>query len=143
MVCRSLNTGESEKVSLSTPEIIIVEDLKGLSRKAADLFVEQAAVVLKTRPFFSMALSGGATPESLYSLFASDPGIKDKIAWERVHIFWGDERHVPPDHPQSNFRMANRTMLAELPLPPQNIHRVAFAPTFRPQCGHGNGCPVR
>jgi 6-phosphogluconolactonase len=109
---------------LSTPEIIIVEDLKGLSRKAADLFVEQAVAVLKTSPFFSMALSGGSTPESLYSLFTSDPGIKDKIAWKRVHIFWGDERHVPSDHPQSNFRMANRTMLTELPLPPQNIHRV-------------------
>jgi len=111
-------------VSLSTSEIIIVEDLEMLSRKAADLFVEQTVAVLKTRPFFSMALSGGSTPESLYSLFASDPGIKAKIAWEKVHIFWGDERHVPPDHPQSNFRMANRTMLAGLPLPRGNIHRV-------------------
>ena len=111
-------------MSLSTSEIIIVEDLKGLSRKAADLFVEQTAAVLKTSPFFSMALSGGSTPESLYSLFTSDPGIKDEIAWEKVHIFWGDERHVPPDHPQSNFRMANQVMLAGLPLPRRNIHRV-------------------
>ena len=108
----------------STSEIIIVEDLKALSRKAADLFVEQTVVVLKTRPFFTMALSGGSTPENLYRLLNSDPGIKDEIAWEKIHFFWGDERHVLPDHPQSNFRMANQALLSGLPLPQGNIHRV-------------------
>lgn len=108
----------------STSEIIIVEDLQALSRAAADLFLEQADSVLKSRPFLTVVLSGGSTPKDLYTLFASDPGIKDKIEWEKVHFFWGDERHVAPDHPQSNFGMANDAMLSGLPLPPQNIHRV-------------------
>ena len=111
-------------MSTSTSEIIIVEDLQALSRTAADLFLEQADAVLKTRPFFSVVLSGGSTPKDLYSLIASDPSMKDNIGWERVHFFWGDERHVPPDHLQSNFRMANDAMLSELSLPPENIHRI-------------------
>ena len=108
----------------SISEIIIVEDLHSLSRKAAVLFVEQAAAVLKTRPFFSMALSGGSTPKHLYRLLNSDPGLKDAVAWEKIHFFWGDERHVPPDHAQSNYRMAYEAMLSALPLPQGNIHRI-------------------
>ena len=111
-------------MSTATSEIIIVEDLQALSRTAADLFHEQADAVLKTRPFFTVVLSGGSTPKDLYTLLVSDPGIKDNIEWERVHFFWGDERHVPPDHSQSNFRMANDVMLSALPLPPENIHRM-------------------
>ena len=114
-------------MSTATSEIIIVEDLQAMSRTAADLFLERADAILKTRPFFSVVLSGGSTPKDLYSLIASDPGIKDNIGWEKVHLFWGDERHVPPDHSQSNFRMAHDAMLSELPLPPENIHRIPSA----------------
>ncbi|MBW2412317.1 MAG: 6-phosphogluconolactonase, partial [Deltaproteobacteria bacterium] len=111
-------------MSTATSEIIIVEDPQALSRTAADLFLERADAVLSARPFFSVVLSGGSTPKDLYSLIASDPGIKDTIGWEKVHFFWGDERHVPTDHPQSNFRMAHDVLLSALPLPPENIHRM-------------------
>ena len=111
-------------MSTATSEIIIVEDLQALSRTAADLFRERADAVLSARPFFSVVLSGGSTPKDLYSLIASDTGIKDNIGWEKVHFFWGDERHVAPDHPQNNFKMAHDVMLSELALPPENIHRI-------------------
>lgn len=111
-------------MSISTSEIIIVENFQALSRTAADLFVQQADAVLKEKPFLAVALSGGSTPKNLYTLFTSDPWIKNTIEWEKVHFFWGDERHVPPDHPRSNFRMANDAMLSELPIPPENIHRI-------------------
>ena len=111
-------------MSPATSEIIIVEDQQAMSRTAADLFLERADAVLKTRAFCSVVLSGGSTPKELYSLIASAPDIKDNIEWEKVHFFWGDERHVPPDHPQSNFRMAHDAMLSELALPPENIHRI-------------------
>ena len=108
----------------SSSEFIIVEDLKALSRVAADLFVEQVGAVLKTRPFFTVALSGGSTPENLYRLLKSDSGINSAIDWEKIHFFWGDERRVPPDHIESNFRKANQALLAGLPLAHENVHRI-------------------
>ena len=111
-------------MSISMSEIIIVEDLQALSRTAAELFVTRADAVLKEKPFFTVALSGGSTPKDLYTQLASGRGIRNKIEWQKVHFFWGDERHVAPDHPQSNFRMANDAMLTSLPLAPQNIHRI-------------------
>ena len=111
-------------MSISASEIIIVSDLQALSRAAADLFFERVNTVLKTKPFFTVVLSGGSTPKDLYTLLASDPGIKDNIGWEKVHFFWGDERHVPTDHPQNNFRMAQAAMLSALPLPSENLHRI-------------------
>ena len=109
---------------LSTSDITIVENQHSLSRKAADMFVKLAADALKTRLLFTMALSGGSTPESLYRLLNSDPGIGNEIDWEKIHFFWGDERHFPPEHPESNFRMAQQTLFAGLPVQHGNIHRI-------------------
>jgi len=105
-------------------EIMITEDAGSLSRAAAKLIVRQIGEQLQKKEYFAFALSGGSTPKSLYSLFANDAAFNTKVPWNKVHFFWGDERHVSPDHPESNYRMANETMLSKLPVPQENIHRV-------------------
>jgi 6-phosphogluconolactonase len=77
---------------------------------------------------FSVALSGGSTPKRLYQLLASAP-YRNAVPWERIHWFWGDERFVAWDHPDSNYGMTRDTMLAHVPVPPDNIHGIAFAGT--------------
>lgn len=90
---------------------------KDLARAAAELFVARSP---KT-----VALSGGSTPKLLFELLAdpSEP-FRDQIPWPDVHFFWSDERHVPPDHEESNFRMANEAMLSRVPVTKSNVHRV-------------------
>ena len=77
---------------------------------------------------FSVALSGGSTPKRLYQLLAGAP-YRNAVPWERMHWFWGDERFVAWDHPDSNYGMARVTMLAHVPVPTDNIHGIAFAGT--------------
>ena len=76
-----------------------------------------------TKPI-TIALSGGSTPRGLHALLATEPTFRDRLPWQHLHFFWGDERHVPPDHPQSNYRMADETLLSVVPVPAENIHRV-------------------
>jgi len=77
-------------------------------------------------PFPTVALSGGSTPRALYRLLA-DPAApyRGRIDWPAIHFFWGDERHVPPDHPDSNFRMAREAMLDHVPVPAAHVNRIA------------------
>ena len=77
-----------------------------------------------TNGIFSVSLAGGSTPRGLYSRLADDPSLSNQLAWDRIHFFWGDERHVPPDHPDSNYRMAFEAMLSKAPVPAENIHRI-------------------
>lgn len=84
-----------------------------------DHFIQQAEAALKDRPYFSVALSGGSTPKAIFEGLAK----RKRIPWERVLLFWSDERCVPPDHPDSNYRMA-MTALAPLNIPPENIFRM-------------------
>ena len=74
---------------------------------------------------FAVCLSGGSTPRRLYQLLAAPP-LRDVMPWGRVHWFWGDERFVPWDHPDSNYGMAREAMLGHVPVPPGNIHGIAF-----------------
>src|SRR6185295_860822 len=64
------------------------------------------------------------TPKGLYALLAEDPKLRERIAWDRVHFFFGDERHVPPDHPDSNYRMVWESLLSKVPMPPWHTHRM-------------------
>ncbi len=73
---------------------------------------------------FTIALSGGSTPRGLHELLAGDPAIRDRLPWRHLHFFWGDERHVPPDNPESNYRMAYESLFTLAPVPKENIHRV-------------------
>lgn len=95
----------------------VLSSPKDLARAAAELFVAR-----KPR---TVALSGGSTPKLLFELLA-DPNesFRDQIPWSDIHFFWSDERHVPPDHPDSNYRMANEAMLSHVPVVPDNVHRV-------------------
>jgi 6-phosphogluconolactonase len=105
----------------NTTLIEIQPDLPALSRAAADRIVQAAC---RSGDRFSMALSGGSTPRETYALLATDP-YRAAIDWSRVHIFWGDERCVPPDDPRSNYRMAHQALLAHVPIPAENVHRMA------------------
>jgi 6-phosphogluconolactonase len=78
---------------------------------------------IQSRGFFSVALSGGSTPKTLFQLLAS-PEWKSRVDWSKAQIFWGDERMVPPDDPESNYRMTNEALLSHIDIPAQNIHRV-------------------
>ena len=73
---------------------------------------------------FSVALSGGSTPKTLYTLLAGDAGLRAQVPWDKIQFFFGDERHVPPDHADSNFRMASESMLSKVSLRADQIHRI-------------------
>jgi len=103
--------------------IRVFPDLERLSREAAEQFVRLAQQQVQVSGRFSVALSGGSTPQRLYELLASEP-YRSRVPWEHVHVFWGDERWVPSDHPDNNFRMVNGSLLARVPLPAVNIYRV-------------------
>lgn len=107
---------------VSKPELRIFDSLSELSQAAAEEFVSQAASAVKKTGRFSVALSGGSTPRGLFSLLAS--GDLPSIPWDKIYFFWGDERHVPPDHPQSNYRVANELLLSKVSVPRENIFRI-------------------
>ena len=104
------------------PELRVVSDLEELGRAGAG---EVARLARKAAPKvpFTVALAGGRTPRGAYLLLAEDP-YRRLVPWESLHVFWGDERHVPPDHPDSNFQMARETLLSRAPLPAGNVHRI-------------------
>lgn len=104
-------------------EIVIVPDPGALARQAAQRFTALAREAVHSRGQFSAALSGGSTPGALYRLLAGAP-FRGQIPWHGVHLFWGDERCVPPDDPDSNYRLARETLIARVPIPPGNVHRV-------------------
>jgi 6-phosphogluconolactonase len=100
--------------------IEILPDPQTLARHVAE-WMTQAALAA-SRPF-RVSLSGGSTPKALYSLLASDD-FRNRFPWERVSWYWGDERFVPYDHPDSNYRMTREAMLSKAPVPPENVHPV-------------------
>jgi len=104
----------------SSPEVRILNSSQDLFEAAAAEFAAQASESVRARGRFSVALSGGSTPKTLYSLLATKPAI----AWDRICFFWGDERHVPPDHPESNYRMVREALLSKVPARPENIFRI-------------------
>jgi 6-phosphogluconolactonase len=102
------------------PEIRILKTAPELFETAAAEFAAQASQAVQGNGRFTVALSGGSTPKTLYSLLATKPNIP----WDKICFFWGDERHVPPDHPESNYRMANAALLSKVPVRPENVFRV-------------------
>ncbi len=99
-------------------------DLDSLSHAAAQRISALAAEAYAARGAFHIALSGGNTPRRLYETFATAE-FRDSIDWSRVHIYFGDERCVPPEHPDSNYGMAASALLRHVPIPPQQVHRIA------------------
>jgi len=104
------------------PDIRIFKDLEKLSHHAAELFIEQSARYIEGRSRFLVALNGGSTPTRLFQLLATE--YHDKVDWSKIHIFWGDERCVPPDDPGSSYGQAREALLNHVPIPDSNIHRI-------------------
>ena len=101
-------------------DVRVVQDGDALSAQAAIAAVELINAAVAARGRCSLALSGGDTPRGLHRLLGSR--YRDHIPWANVHIFWGDDRYVPADHPESNYRMARETLLDHVPCPAENIH---------------------
>jgi 6-phosphogluconolactonase len=105
--------------------IEVWRDLAELSARAARLFTDVALGSIEARGHFSVALSGGSTPKALFKLLADDAHQHTLArAWASTHVFWTDERCVPPLDPQSNYRMAHETLLSRVPVPAQHVHRM-------------------
>jgi 6-phosphogluconolactonase len=106
----------------------VFEDQKALSEAAAELFTVRAEEAVDTEGRFSVALSGGSTPRAMFALLAQPP-FRDSVPWENTHVFWGDERLVPADHPMSNYRAAREALLDHVPIPARQVHPIVAAPT--------------
>ena len=105
-------------------ELEICRDPQELYAKAASLFTQRAKEAVSTQGRFCVALSGGSTPEGIYRLLAGEP-FRSQVPWSEVHVFWGDERCVGPMDPASNYRLAERSLISSVPIPSQNVHRIA------------------
>jgi 6-phosphogluconolactonase len=105
-------------------DIRILADPAAITRRAADEFVKCASEAVAKNGVFNVAFAGGSTPKSLYALLADDPAYRSKIAWDKVRVFFGDERHAPPDSPESNFRMASEALFSKGLLKPEQIARI-------------------
>ena len=98
----------------------IFPDAESLARDAAAACAEAMAAAVRERGACSIALSGGTTPVPVHRLLATE--FRERVPWERVHVFWGDDRYVPPTDARSNYRMARETLLDHVPVPPAQIH---------------------
>jgi 6-phosphogluconolactonase len=98
-------------------------DVHAAARAVAESFARQASAAAGARGRFSVALTGGSGPVEAYHLLAEEP-FRSRIPWNAVHLFWGDERCVPPGHERSNFRMASEAFIARVPIPTANVHRM-------------------
>lgn len=101
-------------------EVRVLDTPQDLFHAAAAEFAALAADAARARGKFTVALSGGSTPKSLYTLLTNLPSLP----WDKTCFFWGDERHVPPDDPDSNYRTAYEAMLSKVPVPAENIFRI-------------------
>jgi 6-phosphogluconolactonase len=109
-------------------QVRVYRDPEELALKAARLFARLADQYVIGCGRFTVALSGGSTPKAMFSVLAADPFL-DTVPWSSIYFFWGDERCVPPDHSDSNYRMTNETLLSKAPVPKGNVFRI---PAERP-----------
>ncbi|GAB4421121.1 MAG: 6-phosphogluconolactonase [Anaerolineae bacterium] len=131
--------------------IEVSPDSHSLAQAAAGYIGRIAAEAISSQGRFTIGLPGGSTPRTLFNLLGS-PAWAGRIDWARAHIFWGDERCVPPDHPESNYRLARETLLDRVPVPAEQIHRIpgelppaeaarAYERTLRTFFGEGDSEP--
>jgi 6-phosphogluconolactonase len=112
-----------ETSSTHAPNVQVFGDAAALADAGARHFARRAAEGVLGRGRFTVALSGGSTPRAMLSLLAAEP-YKTSVPWQSVYFFWGDERDVPPDHAESNYKMAHDALLARVPVPPGNVRRI-------------------
>ncbi len=104
--------------------VMIANDREELARVAAEHLARAAARAVAARGRFTLVLAGGSTPRDLYHRLAEEP-LFCAMPWDSVHLFWGDERSVPPDHAESNYRMVREALLDAVPIVAANVHRIA------------------
>jgi len=107
-------------------DVYVFPDIEALSRQAARLIIEAAEKGVKRKGFFTLALSGGNTPQRLYTLLAEE--YRNLMPWHLTYLFWGDERNVPRDSLESNYHLAYETLISKIPIPAKNIHPVPTSP---------------
>ena len=105
-------------------DIRILADPAAITRRAADEFVKAATQAVAKKGVFNVSLAGGSTPKALYSLLADDPACRGKIPWDKLRVFFGDERHAPPDSNESNFHMATESLFSKGLLKADQITRI-------------------
>jgi len=105
------------------PGVLVCPDEVAVARAAARQFVEWAWQFIAREGRFSVALAGGNTPREMYRVLTTAE-FRTQVDWSKVHLFWGDERSVAPDHVESNYGMARRELLVRVPIPPANVHRM-------------------
>ena len=101
----------------------ILPDVAAIAQKAAALYVSAAEQAVKDRGVFRVAMAGGSTPKALHALLVAEP-FRSQLPWGNMQIFFGDERRVPPDHPDSNYRMVNDTFISKTPIKPGQVFRI-------------------
>ena len=105
------------------PHVEVASDVEDLARRSVQLFVKSAREALASRGRFCTALSGGLTPRRTFELLGTDPQARS-LLWQKVEVFWVDERYVPSDSPYSNYRLAAEAFLNNVPIPTDNVHRI-------------------
>jgi 6-phosphogluconolactonase len=105
------------------PKVEIIPDVQGLARRGLELFVAEAQKAIEARGSFFVAISGGNTPKHFFELLGEAPPSRS-LRWDRIHLFWVDERYVPPDSQWSNYRLAADTFLTRVAIPEENVHRI-------------------
>ena len=106
----------------SEPQVRVLSSQPELFTAAAEVFCSVGARAIEQNGRFTVALSGGSTPKGLHQELVAH--FSSRLDWQKVFFFWGDERHVPPDHPESNYGMAKETLLSKLPVTPDHIFRI-------------------
>ncbi len=103
--------------------LTIAESERELAERAANRFTDVVQAAVDARDAARVSLTGGTTPKRLYALLATEPW-RSRIPWRAVHLFWGDERAVEPEHEDSNYGMAHEALIAHVPVPPEQVHRM-------------------
>ncbi len=116
--------------------IAILDSPEDLAVAAAGIFTVLACRSIRKSRVFRVALSGGRTPERFYRCLSDPSPFRDRIPWGYIHFYWSDERHVPPDHPDSNFKLACDTLISRVPVPMEHIHRIRSELTDATEIAH-------
>jgi 6-phosphogluconolactonase len=103
--------------------IKILPDVAAIAQLAASIFTNAAQQAVRERGLFRVAMAGGSTPKALHALLVSEP-FRSQLPFDKMHLFFGDERHVPPDHADSNYRMVNETFISKTPIEPEQVFRI-------------------
>jgi 6-phosphogluconolactonase len=111
------------RTAAGAPRVEVYEDAAALARAAAERFVRIADEATQASGRFGVALAGGNTPRKVYELLSGDE-YRPRVDWGRCHVFFGDERCVPPGHAESNYRMTYESLLSRVPLPAENVRRI-------------------